>query len=311
MVATFLGQLFEKFMTGRDSDVSIMYDIETPAERLQETYNDDYSISDSNSNSSEVCKILYFGNSYIFANDFGAQLAVTANLQNKKFVIVSATHQNIFQEDELAANCWDNQSGTIVLTSDGKYLSGTRKFSDILNQDWGNLGRGGSWDYIITTKEVRNQSIKFTKKVWYDVIKDYIPSSKRFISLDTENTNNEYSYVLENSLMRKYGENISGSLFLMSDNEKHPTVFKQYFRAMIIYAKIFGIEGFPKSEDSDSFIKFYNENNKELKDNEMYNKVMVEYRTTHSTAASRSVTERQAKKMQFLVYKYYDQYINR
>ena len=298
-------------MTGRNTDSSVMYDIKSPAERLQETYNDENLNLNSNTSSSGVCKILYFGNSYIFANDFGAQLAVTANLQNKRFVIVSATHQNIFQEDELAANCWDNQSGTIVLTSDGTYKSGTRKFNDILNYDWGNLGRGGSWDYIITTKEKRNKSQKFTEKVWYDVIKDYIPSPKQFISLDTENTSNGYSYVSENCLMRKYGENISGSRFLMSDDEKHPTIFKQYFRAMIIYAKIFGIEGFPTSEDSESFIKFYNQDNKELKDNEMYNKVKVEYRTTYSTVASRSVTESQAKKIQFLVYQYYDQYINR
>ena len=286
---------FENFMTDR-TDSTVMYDILTPAEKAagEIPY-----YGENNVSNSDVCKILFFGNSYIFANDFGAQLAAISDLQGKRVVIVSATHSNHLVENELAANCWDNQLGTIQLITDGIYKFGNRNFDDIVQNDWGNLQRPGQWDYIISFEQDQ-----------YDRVKDCIPNSKRFISLDSSNYDSKFSYVSEDSIMRQYGKNIAGSDFLMSDYEKHPTVFKQYFRAMIIYAKIFGINGFPTTEEGDRFIKFYNEDNKELRDNEIYKEIMVEYRMNDSTFESRSITKEKARKVQYLVYKNYQAYLN-
>ena len=211
---------------------------------------EDYIKIDKIEEASNVTKILYMGDSQMYCNDLGGQLAALARKSNRKMVVVCAYNDGasldyIDGDNELNSACWITRDGALRL------VKGKGDINDIMKEDYGGLDRAGKWDYIVvpgeSTESIQNM---------YNYLKRSIKDSKNFVIWSKDNNPNAYKALAEEL---KCSVVCAGAVWnsypnqgLLTIGGGNPSGVKQYMSACILHAKLFG------KSDLMTFIPLYN-----------------------------------------------------
>lgn len=287
------------------------------------------------SSSNGYTKILLIGNSYTYYNGYGQMLAKLAGKTGKKVIVVRATHGgysalDLYETNAISYVAWSSTDGTLGSGS-GK------KLKDVINMDFGKLKRT-DWDYVVLQnnqdvkhsgkytdaqlKTIESKIIEGDTKI-YNLVKSKIPSSKNFIINATHfhKSVSNRRYNMHKKMASKYNCSIINSAKLyeeytnmykrnwigeltVCDDPNHQSGRGGYIYALAIYARIFGVNEFASSQTDNNFIALYN------KDGGTTSEFAPNYfKKKNGNSHSYSVDIKTAKKLQYLVRKYYKKYV--
>ena len=254
---------------------------------------EDYIKIDKIEDASNVTKILYMGDSQMYCNDLGGQLAALARKSNRKMVAVCAYNDGasldyIDNDNELKTACWITRDGALRL------VKGKGDINDIMKEDYGGLDRSGKWDYIV----VPGESVESIQNM-YNYLKRSIKDSKNFVIWCKDNNPNAYKALAEEL---KCSVVCAGAVWnsypnqgLLTIGGGNPSGVKQYMSACILHAKLFG------KSDLMTFIPLYNKDGGRTSD---FYKI-AEY-NDGGDGNKCNVDEKRAKEIQDLVKEHYE-----
>lgn len=273
-------------------------------------------------------KILIIGNSDVRCNDLGGQLAAVCKAEGKKAVVVQACRDGRgpkrLTTEKLAAYWWDGRKNTVKANGEGVY---NHKYylKDVLDKDWGNMKRGGKWDYIVflndACQEGGRKNIVAGDTLMFKFVKSYLPSARNFIVVSYHHNNttasdihpehkkaaekNGFSVIVTAALFPEVDQDWTKS-FTVRDRYWHPSARAQYFNACAIYSRIYGKSALASSESASKFIKVFNSNGG--KATSYYPKMSAPGSFIGNKQAD-GVDMKSAKKIQSVIYKNYDKYV--
>lgn len=268
-------------------------------------------------NSSKTIKVLLIGNSYSYYNSIGGILTKLAMQQGKKMIVVNACHggwgATQLAKGKIGYYYWNNTSGKVSYEHKGSNY----KLTDLAKKDWGNLKRAGEWDYVILQNNgTINNSEVAGDKIIYNMIKKMIPSSKNYILYSTRyNAKNRLaahtktakslncSVIAAGNIYSAYGSDWK-NILTIRDDSSHQSGRGAYLDAVIMYSKIYGKKELASSSSASKFISVYNSSGNTIK---QFTK--GHYNKANASQSVMSVEKTTAKKLQALVYKYYDKYV--
>ncbi len=268
-------------------------------------------------------KILLVGDSYTYVNGVGQILSELCGKKSIEAVVVRATKggrsSSELLKESLSYKCWVNGKST---------SNGNGQLKTIIDKDFENLDRKGSWDFVISQN---NSTVDGTKtgdeKMFKFMVTDNkaVSESKNFIlhctqfggslSKNRYNKHKEVAHAKGCSLIdcrgifSKYESEFSGHDWLkeltVMDNDKHQSARGAYLYACAIFAKLFGTASFPSSKNSTG-IGLYNS-----KDGNAQSFITDHWKGATSKASSlgNKISEDVAYDLQYLVSKYASTYI--
>lgn len=254
---------------------------------------EDYIDIDKLDSANNVTKILYMGDSRMYMNDIGGQLAALTRKANRKIAAVCAygdgkSLSDIIDGGSVNTTCWSSRDTKLVVTK------GEGTITEILSEDYLELERKGKWDYIVVPGDSEG-SIREAFKLMSHSLSD----SKNFIIFSTSGNPKDYSSLAKELKCSVISAGTVWSHYseqgLLSINGGDPSGVKQYLSACILYAKFFG------ATNLTSFIPLYN--TKEGNTKEFYKAV---YYNDGGDNNKCYVDEKRARELQHLVAEHYE-----
>lgn len=278
--------------------------------------------------SGDVIKVLMIGNSYTYYGNTGGILAELAHRAGYRIIVVNAIHpvyygKELYTKHDLWQHIWDYSGNKL----DAKEKKG-KSLSQIAKENYGQ-GRAGKWDYVFLQDQKFQKS--YDKKI-FELFKNggMLESSDRFImNANISSSKKPNGKRKKGGKMTSFSKSLGCGIvytgeiigkssvswknlkFLHDGNGEHPTVKAQYINACALYAKIYGKEKLANSKNPTSFIEAYNSHTGNYREfvKELCLKFSYKNYRRNVTRYRISVIKSEAIDFQYLVYRYYEQYV--
>lgn len=221
----------------------------------------------------DCTKILLIGNSYTYYNTLDQILCKMGNAAGRDLMVVSA-----YKSGSDAYELLEEKVTYYAWYQGEMFKNGKGYLEDVAKIDFGNIARGGEWDYVVLQNndyaETTGMGDIHIIGMFTDMLKsnrDFIVHSNYWVNslerdrykehyavckaagcsiIDTRGFYSQYHNVFKNRVWFKD--------LTIRDARNHPSVLGSYVFALSIYAKIFGTSELAASADDETVLPFYN-----------------------------------------------------
>ncbi|MCR5208488.1 MAG: hypothetical protein K6C14_08445, partial [Eubacterium sp.] len=263
-------------------------------------------------------KILLVGNSYTYFNGMPQILSRLCEKTGESAMVVSFTKggadAKLILNETLPYQAWYN--GDRIEKGSGNLMENARK-------DIGNIGRGGSWDYIVLQNNADASETGMGDIYILGLLRGMLEDNRNFIlnsnywinSLKKDRHNEHLavckatgcSLIDTRGIFAQYHNVFKNRVWMrdlsIRDSRNHPSVKGAYIFALAIYAKLFGIERLADSFNCENMIELYNSDGGDV--SEFLNVAAFPNDYTEPVSIDRTT----ASGLQFLVRDYAESYI--
>ena len=266
----------------------------------------------------DCTKVLLIGNSYTYYNGLDQMLSKLGDASGRDLLVVSAvkgsSDANALLSSDLQYYAWYNGS---------RIENGSGKLKNIAAKDFGSINRASKWDYVYLQNNAEAADTGMGDVRTVSLFTDMLEANRNFIinsnywveSLEKDRLNEHYtvakatgsSLIDTRGIFAQYHNVAKNRVWFKDlttrDSRNHPSALGTYVFALSVYAKIFGCEDLPDSENSDRMIPLYNSDNGTIAEIFDISKFKNNY------TLNESINKSTAHTLQLLVSRYADEYL--